>query len=461
MKVHEFRRALLTVATAAAAAVTLAGCVTSPSATTSSTADSSSSNASSESSSAATGSGAGHPSSAPSSSEKDSPGPLVIQSRFTGAEKKGLEAVIKSFEATGAGKVTLNTLPSTTFAQKIPSYLTSENPPDIYTWFGGEATRAFADQGLLLDVSDVWNSSLQNFSSAQKKLATDSKGQQVFIPTDYYWWGIYYNKPQFQKLGIAPPKTWDEFLAACAKIKAAGVVPITAGASDNAWLLTAWFDYLDLRINGATFHLDLLAGKHSFDSPQVKKVFDAMKQVLPYLDPNVLGTSYNQSLTEFSNEKVAMYLSGAFIETGVPSGKRSDLAFFQFPTIDPAVPDAEEGPMDGLIASSRTTRPNLVKKFLAFIATPEAQSELVAGQDGISLAANPAAKQQLDPLAAQGKEMLEQASQITQFFNRDAGDQYEAPADAAMSKFVSQKGEGLDSILAEWQQANEKIRNGQ
>ncbi|WP_432835655.1 N-acetylglucosamine/diacetylchitobiose ABC transporter substrate-binding protein [Dactylosporangium sp. CA-092794] len=43
----------------------------------------------------------------------------------------------------------------------------------------------------------------------------------------YTVWGIWYSKPLFASKGWAYPKTWDEMLALCATIKAAGVAPWT------------------------------------------------------------------------------------------------------------------------------------------------------------------------------------------------------------------------------------------
>jgi multiple sugar transport system substrate-binding protein len=47
-----------------------------------------------------------------------------------------------------------------------------------------------------------------------------------------------YNKEIFTKAGLnadQPPKTWDELLAACDKIKAAGSIPICGGLKDGPW----------------------------------------------------------------------------------------------------------------------------------------------------------------------------------------------------------------------------------
>lgn len=393
------------------------------------------------------------------SSGEDADGPLILQSRFTDAEKGGIEELVANFNKLDEGTVELNSIPTATFNSQLPTYLTGSNPPDVYTWYAGQATRDFADQGLLLDLPEVWDG-MENFPEALQTLSQTDDGTEVFVPTGYYWWGMYYFKSDFEKLGVTPPTTWDEFLEVSDQIKAQGVNPITMGLSDNAWLASAWFDYLDLRINGGDFHLALLSGEESYDSPEVRAVFDAFAEVLPYVDPAVLGTAQNQAMSDFSQGKSAMYLLGAWAQPSVPADRQDDLAFFQFPIIDPSVPIAEEAPTDGFIASVKTTKPALTKRFLEYVATPEAQAALMKGQQGTALAANPDAKQTLNALAEQGKEMLESAEQVTQFYNRDAGDAQQGPADTALTQFIADP-TAVDRILAEWQAAAEKIRAGQ
>lgn len=55
------------------------------------------------------------------------------------------------------------------------------------------------------------------------------------IPMTSQGFGFYYNKAYFKKAGLnpdTPPKDWNSFLAACEKLKAAGMVPITSGIRD-------------------------------------------------------------------------------------------------------------------------------------------------------------------------------------------------------------------------------------
>ena len=53
--------------------------------------------------------------------------------------------------------------------------------------------------------------------------------------------------------------------------------------------------------------------------------------------------------------------------------------------------------------------------------------------------------------------MLESAKAITQFYNRDAGDAQQTPADTAMTSFIAHP-ENLDQILKDWDAASAKIR---
>ena len=55
-------------------------------------------------------------------------------------------------------------------------------------------------------------------------------------------------------------------------MKADGLTPI-AFTDKDGWPPMGTFDILNMRINGYEFHVDLMAGKQAWDSPQVKAVF--------------------------------------------------------------------------------------------------------------------------------------------------------------------------------------------
>ncbi|MFD5857758.1 ABC transporter substrate-binding protein [Streptomyces chartreusis] len=396
-----------------------------------------------------------------SSSKSSSDGAVTLQSNLSAPQAKAaMEDLVAAYGKKGTGDVSLNTVAAETFRTQLPTYLTSANPPDVYTWYPGSVADAYAKKDLLLGLDDLWGSSeLKGYSKALNSLCTSSSGKKVFVPATYYWWGMFYRKSNFAKWGVSEPKSWDDFLDLCDKLKSKGVAPIGLGAGGNtAWVASAWFDYLDIRINGAQYHRELLAGKHRFDDPEVRKVFDRWQEVLPYFDPNGTAGAFQDATTALLNGRSGMMLIGTFFADAAPKDALDDIDFFRFPIIDPKVPLAEEAPTDGYFASARTGRKDGVLDLLGYLATAEAQEIYIKGSSGTVLPCHPDAKDSGTPLVRKGRKHIEEAAEITQFFNRDSSDALQPTADNALTKFLAKPKE-IGSILTDWQREAEKIWN--
>lgn len=386
-------------------------------------------------------------------------GPVTLQSNLSSPlAKSAMQDLVAAFNKRGGAKTTLNTVASETFRTQLPTYLTSANPPDLLTWYPGSVADSYAKKDLLLDVSDIWTKpEFAGYSAAQQKLCTSSAGKKVFVPATYYWWGVFYRKSNFAKWGVQEPTTWDEFLDLCDKLKSKGVAPIGLGAGGNtAWVASSWFDYLNIRINGAQYHRDLLAGKHRFDDPEVHKVFDRWGEALPYFDKNGTALAFQDATTALLQGRTGMMLIGTFFADSAPKAELDDIDFFRFPVIDPKVPLAEEGPTDGYFASARTGREDEVKEMMRYLATAEAQEIYLKGSSGTSLPTNPKAKDTGTPLVKKGRALIEGAADVTQFFNRDSSDALQPSADTALTRFLAKPKE-INSILTTWQRDAQKI----
>jgi len=381
---------------------------------------------------------------------------LTLQSSLSDADPKA--ALTKVVEGYTKNKVTLNTIAIESFRAQLPTYLNSGNPPDVLTWYAGSVARDYASKGFLLDVSDLWTGSgpCAGFSPALKELST-ADGKQIFVPTNYYWWAVFYRKSAFQEWGVQPPTTWDEFLQVCKTIKSKGVAPLTMGTGSTPWMASGWFDYLDLRINGADFHRELLAGKHSFDGPEVKAVMDHYRQLVEYIDPKGRSYSWQDAVTPLASKKAGMYLVGAFLTTAMPADTLDDLDFFRVPIIDPSVPVAEEAPTDGYFASAKSRNVAGAKDLLAYLASPQAQQQFIQ----LSKSSNLPTSSQVDtstfsPLVQKGIKLLNDSKAITQFFNRDSSDELQTTADTALTKFLDKPGD-VNKILSDWQASAKKV----
>jgi multiple sugar transport system substrate-binding protein len=219
---------------------------------------------------------------------------------------------------------------------------------------------------------------------------------------------------------------------------------------------SAWFDYLNIRINGARYHRDLLAGRHRFDDPEVHKVFDRWREVLPYFDPDGTAVAFQDATTSLLNGRTGMMLIGTFFADAAPKDALDDIDFFRFPVIDPKVPLAEEAPTDGFFASARTGRREQVFDVMRYLATAEAQETYIKGSSGTVLPCHPDAEDAGTPLVKKGRRHIEQAAELTQFFNRDSSDALQPTADTALTKFLARPG-SVGSVLADWQRDAEKI----
>ncbi|MFJ9374837.1 ABC transporter substrate-binding protein [Streptomyces sp. NPDC101455] len=395
-----------------------------------------------------------------SSGRSSSKGAVSLQSNLSAPQAKAaMEDLVAAYAKKGSDRASLNTVAAETFRTQLPTYLTSANPPDVYTWYPGSVADAYAKKNLLLDLDEAWTSSadLKRYSKALNSLCTASSGKKVFVPNTYYWWGMFYRKSNFAKWGVTEPKTWDEFLDLCDKFKSKGVTPIGLGAGGGtAWVASAWFDYLDIRINGAEYHRQLLAGKHRFDDPEVRKVFDRWQEVLPYFDPNGAAVAFQDATTSLLNGRSGMMLIGTFFADAAPKNALDDIDFFRFPVIDSKVPLAEEAPVDGYFASARTGRHDQVIDLMKYLATAEAQEIYIKGSSGTVLPCNPAAKDAGTALVKKGRKHVEAAAEVTQFFNRDSSDALQPTADNALTKFLA-KPKSIGSILTDWQRDAEKI----
>ncbi len=316
---------------------------------------------------------------------------------------------------------------------------------------------ALRQGGLFEDVSDVWEANGLNdqLKSASASMTID--GKKWGVPYTYYQWGIYYRKDIFAEQGIDPPKNWAEFLAACEKLKSAGITPITIGTK-ALWPTGGWFDYLNLRVNGYEFHMELTSGKVPYTDPRVKAVFEKWGELVKagYFNENHAAIDWQDAIPQMVQGKAAMYLMGNFAVATMKDGglKEEQIGFMQFPEITAGIPMAEEAPTDTFHIPSGAKNKEDAKKFLAYLASPEAQTKMNAtlGQ----LPVNNKAEKPSDPFLNAGFEMLSNAYALAQFYDRDANAEMAKAGMEGFQEFMV-KPDNLDKILERLEKVRARV----
>jgi ABC-type glycerol-3-phosphate transport system substrate-binding protein len=129
-------------------------------------------------------------------------------------------------------KVDIRTFGSTTdYAPALAAAISAGKTPDIY----GPSFSAisYGEQGVALDLKKALGESfLKQFFQADNDQFT-SKGKQYGIGWNAQSFGLFYDPAVLSKIGIEPPESWDDLIAAAPKIKAAGYIPLTIPSSPS------------------------------------------------------------------------------------------------------------------------------------------------------------------------------------------------------------------------------------
>ncbi len=324
----------------------------------------------------------------------------------------------------------------TDYKEKFPDWLKSKRGLDVLYWQGGERLYSYIREGYILPIDRIWSEEgwdLQ-FTNAAKKAVT-FKESIYAVPTSYYQWGFYYRRSLFDKLSISPPETWQEFLILCQLLKSHGITPITIGTK-NHWTAAAWFDYLDLRINGFKFHKNLLAGNTSYTSPQVRKVFEVWKSLVDkqYFTTDANLYNWTEVLPLLYRNKGGMLLMGNFVTNKFSSVIVEDIDFFRFPLMANNIPVSEEAPTDVFVIPKNTQNETLAEKFIAFMGRADIQGMLNKHLGTIPPNIN--AEISDNHFVQKGVDTLLKAEGITQYFDRDVIKEMSGPSIRIFSSFL-------------------------
>ncbi|RKP44173.1 ABC transporter substrate-binding protein [Trinickia fusca] len=383
-------------------------------------------------------------------------GTLVINTDTSDtAVKAAFTQAVEGFEADNPDvHVKVNTFDHEGYKTSIRNFLTAD-PPDIVTWYPGHRMTPFVKAGLFDDVSDVWSHNGLDEKLKSAAQATTIDGKKWGVPYVYYQWGIYYRKDLFAKLGIEPPKTWNALLDACAKLKANGITPFAIGTK-QPWTTAAWFDYLDLRVNGYRFHMDLTNGTVPYTDKRVQAVFDRWDDLTKhgYFLADHASYTWEEAVPAMVKGEAAMYLMGNFAvapmkQAGLGEDK---LGFMPFPSIAASVPDAEEAPIETIHIPAGAKNKADARRFLAYMARADVQARF--GRMTEELPVNREAPPPSDPYLKAGAALLANADGLSQFFDRDAPAEM---AKAGMDGFQRYmlKPETRSDVLARLEQVRE------
>ena len=269
------------------------------------------------------------------------------------------------------------------YKEKIKVVMGSNNPPDIMFSWVGDFTNRFVRAGLLLDITNefesdpTWQKSLM--PAMVKPFYTD--GKLYGLPFRLDAKVFFYNKDIFNKYSIEIPTTWDEFIAVCDKLKKAGVTPIAYG-NQELWPSSHYIGTFNMRLVNNDVRLkDYNPAAGEFTDPGYVQALKYYQQILPYCNESINGTSYEMARHMFAQGKAAM----SYMETiEIPMLEKEitpdfHYGMFKFPIFPGAAGEQEyiTGAPEGFIISAKTKYPKETIDFLRYLTGPEVGKEEV------------------------------------------------------------------------------------
>ncbi|WP_379142507.1 ABC transporter substrate-binding protein [Paenibacillus sp. sgz500992] len=253
--------------------------------------------------------------------------------------------------------------------------------------------------GERMDVFDTWSPSLfEEFRALRSDMYLDLTGAaflKEFYPNSLlpvtvggrvygapevmHSDGLLYNKTLFDLLGLEVPRTWEEFLALCQKLKQAGIIPV---AMDAEWSTAQFFWGAIMSDNGAdaTWTKKLESGEIGIHDPVFVDAIQKHREIIDrgFVPPNWKNLKHEQAKDLVGTGQAAMIITGTW---DIPSIKErnatQDIRFMMVPGSLKTVPNINVGTYR--VISSRTAHPEEAKQFVAFMNGRTTQEKLAAG----------------------------------------------------------------------------------
>ncbi len=152
--------------------------------------------------------------------------------------------------------------------------------------------------------------------------------------TEYF----FYNKQMFQDAGCQEPKTFDEFLKVCQKLKDKGYTPYAICGADG-WPLMRLFSFLPFRETGNEFIDKVIRGDESLTNETGMEALEFVKTMGDYFQEGwaTMDNSTTQQL--FTGGNAAIYYTGSWDfekleDENLPDNMKGNVGYFPLPQVE-------------------------------------------------------------------------------------------------------------------------------
>lgn len=289
-------------------------------------------------------------------------------------KEKKWQQVFDDYEAKTGNKLDIQSAPVNSYQDLVNTRLATADAPDLlFYWSQAGRIKQLTPEKNLLDLSN--EDYVSRINPAVSKYFLKSEGKLYGIPvTGLSVSGVIYNKKVFNDLGIQIPQTYEEFLAACDKIKAAGITPVYEAGKEGWPLQIYTFSAMANVINSQPDLMDKInANQTSFG--EVPEYVDALQKQADlkekgYLNKDLFSGTYDMSLEQVATGKSAMIFEADWaIEPIITKFPDAEIGMFPLPWGGNNIAGIADP--NGLYVLKKSKNLEAAKGFLDFFASEE------------------------------------------------------------------------------------------
>jgi raffinose/stachyose/melibiose transport system substrate-binding protein len=259
----------------------------------------------------------------------------------------------------------------------VKTRLSTGEMTDVFLYNSGSLFQALnAKQNLTPLTGEAWAGQLEEVFKPTVSVDNELYGAPI---TGSSAGGILYNRTVYEKLGLQVPKTWAEFMANNAKIKAAGIDPVIQTYSDT-WTsqLFVLADFHNLAAADPGWAEKYTAGQVKYAQEPAVKGFQRLEEVhkAGYENKDYRSMKFEKGVAELAAGKGAHFPMLTFAVGTLAASDPdhiNDVGFFGQPGDDASKAGMTIWMPAGLYIPKSTEGAQLeaAKKFVAFVASPE------------------------------------------------------------------------------------------
>ena len=246
--------------------------------------------------------------------------------------RANFEAAVAAYEQSTGNKVNDGSATSNEeWKAKVLTDFEVNSEPDVLFYFTNSDAEPFVTAGKVVSIEEIraeYPDYAKNMKDSMMAVASD--GKQYSVPSSGYWENMFVNTSVLNACGVAVPGpnyTWEQFLADCETIKAAGFTPIACSLFEVPHY---WFEFVVMNNGSVANHLDIpqaaddaVAAKWAAGLNDIKALYEA-----GYFPANTLTATDAETVEMFKDGEAAFLIDGSW-KVGYFTENAAELSDFQ------------------------------------------------------------------------------------------------------------------------------------